>query len=352
MATKKNMKKATAVNPELDAAWNIEQPLENIQAARAHISEYQKAREEPAGVGAVSSAVVERLLAGEPVPTDLPKQIQAAMAEEEAYQRERAVLLNVVRSVEYSEDRLRARAAHAGLSRLHDRVVKIVEDAKKAEAVLGKVGSAEAALEAGTEATEAWRSLVSLSSQYRQVRDAQRVLVNATGALRSHGSSTKMLAVAGEFREYARLWPHWSPMQRQGMAGDHWSSPQFVPPWPHHMGGEPTRDPVFLLWVARQDTNPLWVPSIEDMNEAWRVARHDGEGALEAPEKTAERKAWEKRMDTVSAAVGSALSNAPSPVAVGKRRRAEQVPGEGRVRARHKRVRDGFGPGQGEQLTR
>ena len=62
MATKK-----TTGNPELEAAWGVEPHLENIRAARAHIRDYRESREEPAGVGAVSSAVVEGLLAGEAI---------------------------------------------------------------------------------------------------------------------------------------------------------------------------------------------------------------------------------------------------------------------------------------------
>lgn len=356
MATKKNTKQATAENPELEAAWQIGPHLENIRAARAHVSEYRQGREEPAGVGAVSSAVVEALLAGEPVPKDLPERIRAAIEAEEIYQRETAVLLNVVRSVEHSEDRVRARAAHAGLGRLHDRVVEIVEGAAATAGVLGDVASADAALEAGAEATEAWRELTQLAGQYRQVRDAQRVLVNATGSLRIHGSAVNLLAVGGEFREYARLWPYWNPMRRTGVPGDHWSSPRFVPPWPHREGGAPTRDAVFLLWAARQDTNPLWVPSVEAMTEAWRAASQGSVESLEDPEKAAKREAWEERMDTVSEAVGAALGGSPSPAAVAKRkkkkRRAEQNPGEARIRDKHARVQAGFGPGQSNDLAR
>lgn len=308
-----------ATNPELDAAWNIDQPLENIRAARAHISEYRKARKEPAGVRAVSSAVVEGLLAGEPVPKDLPERIKAAMDAEAVYQRETAVLLNVARSVENSDDRVRARAAHAGLARLHDRVVEIVAAAGEAQEVLGGVSSAEAALESGAEATEAWRSLVRLASQYRQVRDAQRTLVTATGKRGLQGGLLETLSTVGEFRDYDGLWPrHQRKDPTGGMFSARRDAPSWVaaPPWPHEADGSATRGPEFLLWAAAQDDNPLWVPSTEELLEA----RERASGARAA---------------------------APTPEEV-----ANVKKGEARARSSARRVREGFGPGQGEQLAR
>lgn len=314
MATKK-----TTGNPELEAAWGVEPHLENIRAARAHIRDYRESREEPAGVGAVSSAVVEGLLAGEPVPKDLPERIREAMAAESAYQRETALLLNVARAVESSEDRMRARAAHAGLGRLHDRVVEIVDGAREAASVLGEVGSAEAALEAGEEATEAWRSLVRLASQYRQVRDAQRTLVTATGKSGLQGGLLETLSTVGEFRDYDGLWPrHQRKDPTGGMFSARRDAPSWVaaPPWPHEADGSATRGPEFLLWAAAQDDNPLWVPSAEELLEA----RERASGARAA---------------------------APTPEEV-----ANVKKGEARARSSARRVREGFGPGQGGQLTR
>lgn len=308
-----------AKNPELEAVWGAEPHLENIKLARARISEYRDSREEPADVGAVTRDVVDALLAGEPVPKDLPKRIKAAMDAEAVYQRETAVLLNVARSVENSDDRVRARAAHAGLARLHDRVVEIVAAAGEAQEVLGGVSSAEAALEAGAEATEAWRSLVSLSGQYRQVREAQRTLVTATGKRGLQGGLLETLSTVGEFRDYDGLWPrHQRKDPTGGMFSARRDAPSWVaaPPWPHEADGSATRGPEFLLWAAAQDDNPLWVPSAEEL--------------LEARER----------------AIG-AWAAAPTPEEV-----ANVKKGEARARSSARRVREGFGPGQGEQLTR
>lgn len=308
-----------AKNPELEAVWGAEPHLENIKLARARISEYRDSREAPADVGAVTRDVVDALLAGEPVPKDLPKRIKAAMDAEAVYQRETAVLLNVARSVENSDDRVRARAAHAGLARLHDRVVEIVAAAGEAQEVLGGVSSAEAALESGAEATEAWRSLVRLASQYRQVRDAQRTLVTATGKRGLQGGLLETLSTVGEFRDYDGLWPR---HQRKDPTGGVFSArrdaPSWVaaPPWPHEADGSATRGPEFLLWAAAQDDNPLWVPSAEELLEA----RERASGAWAA---------------------------APTPEEV-----ANVKKGEARARSSARRVREGFGPGQGEQLTR
>lgn len=308
-----------AKNPELEAVWGAEPHLENIKLARARISEYRDSREAPADVGAVTRDVVDALLAGEPVPKDLPKRIKAAMDAEAVYQRETAVLLNVARSVENSDDRVRARAAHAGLARLHDRVVEIVAAAGEAQEVLGGVSSAEAALEAGAEATEAWRSLVSLSGQYRQVREAQRTLVTATGKRGLQGGLLETLSTVGEFRDYDGLWPrHQRKDPTGGMFSARRDAPSWVaaPPWPHEADGSATRGPEFLLWAAAQDDNPLWVPSAEEL--------------LEARER----------------AIG-AWAAAPTPEEV-----ANVKKGEARARSSARRVREGFGPGQGGQLTR
>lgn len=308
-----------AKNPELEAVWGAEPHLENIKLARARISEYRDSREAPADVGAVTRDVVDALLAGEPVPKDLPKRIKAAMDAEAVYQRETALLLNVARSVENSDDRVRARAAHAGLARLHDRVVEIVAAAGEAQEVLGGVSSAEAALEAGAEATEAWRSLVRLASQYRQVRDAQRTLVTATGKRGLQGGLLETLSTVGEFRDYDGLWPrHQRKDPTGGMFSARRDAPSWVaaPPWPHEADGSATRGPEFLLWAAAQDDNPLWVPSAEEL--------------LEARER----------------AIG-AWAAAPTPEEV-----ANVKKGEARARSSARRVREGFGPGQGEQLTR
>lgn len=308
-----------AKNPELEAVWGAEPHLENIKLARARISEYRDSREAPADVGAVTRDVVDALLAGEPVPKDLPKRIKAAMDAEAVYQRETALLLNVARSVENSDDRVRARAAHAGLARLHDRVVEIVAAAGEAQEVLGGVSSAEAALEAGAEATEAWRSLVSLSGQYRQVREAQRTLVTATGKRGLQGGLLETLSTVGEFRDYDGLWPrHQRKDPTGGMFSARRDAPSWVaaPPWPHEADGSATRGPEFLLWAAAQDDNPLWVPSAEEL--------------LEARER----------------AIG-AWAAAPTPEEV-----ANVKKGEARARSSARRVREGFGPGQGEQLTR
>lgn len=308
-----------AKNPELEAVWGAEPHLENIKLARARISEYRDSREEPADVGAVTRDVVDALLAGEPVPKDLPKRIKAAMDAEAVYQRETALLLNVARSVENSDDRVRARAAHAGLARLHDRVVEIVAAAGEAQEVLGGVSSAEAALESGAEATEAWRSLVSLSGQYRQVREAQRTLVTATGKRGLQGGLLETLSTVGEFRDYDGLWPrHQRKDPTGGMFSARRDAPSWVaaPPWPHEADGSATRGPEFLLWAAAQDDNPLWVPSAEEL--------------LEARER----------------AIG-AWAAAPTPEEV-----ANVKKGEARARSSARRVREGFGPGQGEQLTR
>lgn len=308
-----------AKNPELEAVWGAEPHLENIKLARARISEYRDSREAPADVGAVTRDVVDALLAGEPVPKDLPKRIKAAMDAEAVYQRETAVLLNVARSVENSDDRVRARAAHAGLARLHDRVVEIVAAAGEAQEVLGGVSSAEAALESGAEATEAWRSLVRLASQYRQVRDAQRTLVTATGKRGLQGGLLETLSTVGEFRDYDGLWPrHQRKDPTGGMFSARRDAPSWVaaPPWPHEADGSATRGPEFLLWAAAQDDNPLWVPSAEELLEA----RERASGA-------------------------GAASPTPEEVANVKK-------GEARARSSARRVREGFGPGQGEQLTR
>lgn len=308
-----------AKNPELEAVWGAEPHLENIKLARARISEYRDSREAPADVGAVTRDVVDALLAGEPVPKDLPKRIKAAMDAEAVYQRETAVLLNVARSVENSDDRVRARAAHAGLARLHDRVVEIVAAAGEAQEVLGGVSSAEAALEAGAEATEAWRSLVRLASQYRQVRDAQRTLVTATGKRGLQGGLLETLSTVGEFRDYDGLWPrHQRKDPTGGMFSARRDAPSWVaaPPWPHEADGSATRGPEFLLWAAAQDDNPLWVPSAEELLEA----RERASGAWAA---------------------------APTPEEV-----ANVKKGEARARSSARRVREGFGPGQGGQLTR
>ena len=336
MATKK-----TTGNPELEAAWGVEPHLENIRAARAHIRDYRESREEPAGVGAVSSAVVEGLLAGEPVPKDLSKRIRAAVEAEETYQRETALLLNVARAVESSEARVRARAAHAGLARLHERVVEIVDGAREVRSVLGGVESGDAAMEAGRKETEAWRELVGLAGQYRQVREAQRVLVAAaTGGRRIHGGFGETLSTVGEFRDYEGLWPRRVREQEVTFSvrrGERWVSP---PPWPHREDGAPTREPAFLLWAAGQDENPLWVPSVEELVNA-RGVKDTGRPA---PKADAERQEWEERMDKTVRATSEALA--------GRGRRQEAIPGEDRIRARHDRVRAGFGPGVGDDLSR
>lgn len=263
----------TTNNPELDAAWSAEPHLENIRIARGRLLEARRGLAAPAGVGGVRDEVTELVLAGESVPVDLVERVGSAAGEEEAFNRASMLLTEVSRAVQDRERQIRARAAHSGLARLHERVVEIVEGAREAEAVLGGVVTAEAALEAGARATEAWRSLASLAEQYRQVRDAQRTMMSALVAagVSVPGTLEFALRVFGEVRGYRELWPGWrsAGAEGAGLLGDvRTTIPGQEPPWPHHPDGSPTRDVAFLLWAAAEEVNPLWVPSVAEIQKA------------------------------------------------------------------------------------
>jgi hypothetical protein len=269
-------KSMTTNNPELDAAWAAESHLGNVRAARESLMEARKAMVAPQGVAGLRAEITELVLSGESVPPDLVDRVGEAMAAETAFNRAGMLLTEVSQGVGDVERQMRARAAHAGLRYLHGRVEEIVDAAREAAAVLGGADSAEAALRAGGPQTDAWRSLVDLSDQYRNVRDAQRVMLLALQAVTSDipGVGAETLAVIGEIREYRTLWPAWRDKTGRSSVSGAVVNPAQFPPWPHEKDGSPTRDPAFLLWAAGFEENPLWVPSVAEMNQA-RSQRHN-----------------------------------------------------------------------------
>lgn len=152
------------------------------------------------GTGALVSEIVDLLAAGRDLPTNLAE--RAHQARTTAAQR-RADTLTVLAAAEAElherADRALSDGVDDALGVLRAELAELIDRSRPALAVLGDIADAGAAIDAGTETAEAWRTVSAAAAAYVDLRRAHARLVHeavvGTRAERDRGQPTPMWGV-------------------------------------------------------------------------------------------------------------------------------------------------------------
>ncbi|MEU6039762.1 hypothetical protein ABZ801_30610 [Actinomadura sp. NPDC047616] len=197
-----------------------------------------------------------------------------------------------------ADQRLRAGAEH-GIAALGPRVEHILARVRDIAPTLGGVRTAEQAVTATPDARDAYTELVRLVDAYTDTRRAHHWLLSlawpSDGPQWAGGSSMRYFAEVANVDE---LWPSWPNGYRPGreVSNTHLdltTGTLAAPPWPT------TSDPVtatydteYLLWAASTQDAQVWVPTAQQVRDAYAQAVD----AVQKRERQAEKRAG--RTDT------------------------------------------------------
>jgi len=189
--------------------------------------------------------------------------------------------------------RLRAGAAH-GFAILDRRVAHILDRVRDIAPALGNVRTADQAVNATPAVRDAYAELVHLVDAYTDTRRAHHWLLRLSWP--SNGPQWDGASTLRYFAEVANvdeLWPSWPNGYQPGNTSpgpflDLQTATLTPPPWP--TTGDPataTYDTEYLLWAATTQDARVWVPTAQQVRDAYKQAID----AVHKREREAERRA-------------------------------------------------------------
>lgn len=166
------------------------------------------------------------------------------------------------------------------LAVLRGELVEIVAAVREVDGALGVLRSAESAVAAGGDTSDAWRRLGDLVERYTGMRLAQLKLLEAAG--RDRVAAARLLEVAGYLRDLDAHDPAIAARRRGEAAPEHilltrtpWPAPRLTlrsGPWPTH------DRPAYLRWAVT--VAEPWLPSLGELDaRADELADADAEAA-------------------------------------------------------------------------
>ncbi|WP_406108880.1 hypothetical protein OG698_39545 [Streptomyces sp. NBC_01003] len=167
----------TSTNPELLAAWATVPDVATAQERHAEAVRLRRAF--PSGatpteaLTGVQDAAIATLTSTGKWPSDFARKAAKAHADAVVWHAENAALRRAEEMLKYAAEVTRDSTAPDVLAHLDGRLTEILTAAKDASTALGDVTTAEAAIDAGGDALDAWRALTALLSDLRNVRSAQ-----------------------------------------------------------------------------------------------------------------------------------------------------------------------------------
>ena len=210
----------------------------------------------------LGQAVLEQLLTDDAKPADLLKSVTALASHADLAQAERVVAV-----LDKAQDALLAERdaiLTSGVDSLFRSLDGSLQDAVAVarSADLAGVTDAESAIEAGK--PEQWAIFAAARTTIHQIRASQATVLS--GLVQQTDVSQHRLTF-GAIKNYAASFPGWLTRQQQepaSYAGDG-SFVLPVPPWPE----DPNE---FVLFVAQHPEVELWVPTVQQVRDAYELA--------------------------------------------------------------------------------
>lgn len=166
-----------STNVELVAAWatvpEAAKAQERYEAAVKLRREFPRGQTPAEALAAVQAEAVATFCDTGKWPSTFAKDAAKAHADALVWEAEASALRHLEDVTKATAEHLRDSLSVDVLEHLDGRLREILDAAKSAGEALGDVSTAEAAIEAGAEALDAWRRLTSLVKDYRNVRAAQ-----------------------------------------------------------------------------------------------------------------------------------------------------------------------------------
>ncbi|MGW4033099.1 hypothetical protein ACWEFL_28035 [Streptomyces sp. NPDC004838] len=219
------------------------------------------------------------LLDGSPIPTDLGRRAWEDTQRSEFVKAELQILIGM----ENRLPNLKENALYEGAPRtfpvLRAALDELVAEARPMAEILRSVHDADSAIEAGPKGVAAWSGFGKLVQRYRELRLAQDVMTRAAAGrdtIDSRDGGTGGILLSGvipvwsEIANVTEVWPEYWPARRDGE--------NVPPPWPikyAHRPFEIEHNREWLLWLLNAPGVRLWVPTVNELADAFHQQRAD-----------------------------------------------------------------------------
>lgn len=261
----------------LNDAYDSIPGLRDAERALAAVQTRLKALRSPASAPAadLSGEVVTAVMNGDDVPESLGRRAWEQQQATAFQQAELTVLRGVEGTLKNRHETALRNGVPGGLRTLRRHLDELLAEARPAAVRVARIPDAQAAIDAGPEATAAWQGFADLVSRYRAIRKAQTMLARAAcGDAGSCLPGTNLvldgvLRVWGEIENVTDVWPEWAPQ--------HWDGKPIRAPWPLHNTNRPfdvTWDRQWLLWLLTTPGVRVWLPTLDELHTAYE-RQHD-----------------------------------------------------------------------------
>ena len=266
--------------------------LADVRAGRARLAEYRASTPPPQPPHELAAQLSQQLAtaaeAGDPLPDDLAATITAARQQTETHTIVTQALISAEQILKQREDDAVRAGADEALGTLAGRLTELLAAVRDIAPALGKVRTAEEAMDAGPAARDAYPIGRDLLRQYTALRTAQGRLTRAAWG-GDPRSATGILRDAGEFANIDSMWPCWLKALTGNTYLDERNNTYTPTPWPDD--ADPFKNEYSvadLTWIARPDgpARP-GIPTVSELREAYE-AQHT---AAQKRERLAEQRA-------------------------------------------------------------